>query len=145
MDTWIGVAAAAGGVVTGAGAAWAFVEWRLVRPLQRHLKAAHESQNDVVTLWDGERKQLHGEIDRLAGQVRSERATADTYAMVADLATAGAEYQQRKRQEALRSLEVALTYYGREVERADALDAALARELVVSAGLERLVGRERAA
>lgn len=145
MDTWIGVAAAAGGVVTGAGAAWAFMEWRLVRPLQRHLKAAHESQNDVVGLWKRERKQLNGEIERLAGQVQSERAAADTYAMIADLATAGAEYQQRKRQEALRSVGLVLSYYGREVERADAAEAALARELVVSAGLERLVGQERAA
>lgn len=136
---------AAAGMFAGGVVVWTLMEFLAVRPLEKHLRAAHDSQDDVVSMWADYRLAAEAEQVRLAERVKDSEGDVEALMLHSDLAEARIQHHVRKRQESQRALDLALTFYGRQLDRAEAAELELQRERIVSDGLEALLGVESAA
>lgn len=132
-------------VIAGGASVWAFMQWGLVRPLERNVRALAASQDDVVSLWADYREATGEELVRLGERIRWQAGRLEGARAQQELHALHVAFLERKRAEACAASALALTFYGRELERADAAELELQRERIVADGLEALLSGERAA
>jgi len=139
MDGWL---IAAGGIVgagIGGAVAWS-VAWSWLLKAQVRL-AEVEADLDVARMRLAASMESTVDMGYLMDRQRETyREQIGTYDQILSITLSGADALMRERDEARAASRLALTFYGRELERREAVDAELARERIVSEGLARWTG-----